>query len=114
MNLLLDHTTVKNDYILSSALIASMVWSITGAVHAYNWYGVATRSNGWRWLLFFCSTAKCLLKSGDIWFSNSIREWHRWLGVAGLGLNSSSVDLKKNPTISWVNNLNPMCSYWLR
>jgi hypothetical protein len=81
--------------LLSSALIASIVCSICGALHEYNWYGVATLSKGCRCVLFFWSMEKFRLNAGLIWFNNSIKEWHKWLGVAGFGLKSSSEDLER-------------------
>lgn len=85
----------KSHDLLSSALIASTVCSICGALHEYSWYGVATLSNGCRCVLFFWSMEKFRLNAGLIWFNNSIKEWHKWLGVAGFGLKSSSEDLER-------------------
>lgn len=85
----------KSHDLLSSALIASIVCSICGALHEYSWYGVATLSNGCRCVLFFWSMEKFRLNAGLIWFNNSIKEWHKWLGVAGFGLKSSSEDLER-------------------
>lgn len=80
-------------HLLSSARIASTVWSSMGDAHWYTWYGVATRSKGCFCMRFFWTNVKFRLKAGDTMLKSSISEWQSRDGVDGRGLNTSSVDL---------------------